>query len=162
MHTHYKGTGKVHSFRGLLVNGGQDEINIEGSVGAIAWRITKLNLMPRDPGFANQEALVQVWREKQSTVPTTAGSATVNFSDGKLLAAGWMPEGNVAPVTTVGRGAINIIFDNALFVRNIWVTNTDNEGNANSCNYYIELEEVTISAAGKAQLGLAAARRTLH
>ena len=159
MHTHYKGTGKVHSFRGLLVNGGQDEINIEGSVGAIAWRITKLNLMPRDPGFASQESLVQVWREEQTTVPTAAGSATVNFSDGELVAAGFMPQGNISPVGTQGRGAIDVIFDNALFVRNIWVTHTDNEGNANPCNYYIELEEVIVSAAGKAQLALAAARR---
>jgi len=161
-HTHYKGTGKVHSFRGLLINGGQDEINIEGSVGAIAWRITKLNLMPRDPGFASQESVVQVWREQQTTVPTAAGSAAVNFSDDKLLAAGWMPQGNIGPEGTPGRGAIDVIFDNTLFVRNIWVTNTDNEGNANPCNYYIELEEVKVSAVGMAQLAVAAARRRSH
>ena len=160
-HMHYSGTGKMHSFRGLLANGGQDRIRIQGSVGAIAWRINKLELIPRDPGFASQEAIVQIWREKQTTVPTTAGSATVDFSNDELLAAGWLPQGNISPTGTAGRGGIDVIFDNTLFVRNIYVTQTDNEGNANPCNYYIELEEVKVSAAGMAQLSVAAARRVV-
>jgi hypothetical protein len=32
---------------------------------------------------------------------------------------------------------------------------------ATACNYYIELEEVKVSAAGMAQLAVAAARRTI-
>ena len=47
---HYKGTGKIHSFRGLLANGEQDKIGIQGSVGAVAWRITKFEIIPELPG----------------------------------------------------------------------------------------------------------------
>jgi len=151
MHTHYKGTGKVHSFRGLLVEGGQDEINIEGSVGAIAWRITKFQIMTTQPGDASQDLVVKVYREEQSSVPTSG--ATFDFNQDELLAAA-----HYSQSTTDFSSFQSVVFDNALFVRNIWVTHTDNDG-SDPVNYYIELEEVTVSTAGKAQLALAAARR---
>jgi len=153
MHTHYKGTGRVHSFKGLIDSSGQDEINIEGSVGAIAWRITKFELLPYEPSATSQESIIKIYREKHSTV-----DRIIDFSDNELLGAAiW------SHMSALGDDAINtaVIFDNALFVRNIWVTHLDPVG-TNQCNYYIELEEVTVSAAGKAQLAVAAARRTLN
>jgi len=151
MHTHYKGTGKVHSFRGLVEDGEQDEINIEGSVGAIAWRITKFEIMPTLTGSIDAELVAKVFREEQ-----TAFNGDINFNDNKLLAAAAFKIKQTD--SRYGWGPI-VIFDNALFVRNIFVTAVDTEG-SNVTNYYIELEEVTVSAAGKAQLALAAARRT--
>jgi len=153
MHTHYKGTGKVHSFRGLLADGEQTVIDIEGSVGAIVWRITKFELMSNTPGLGDDhEAVIKIYREEQTTL-----NATVDFSQGELLAVGYWQD----TVSAATGGILNVIFDNAIFVRNVWVSLVDVGGN-NACNYYIELEEVTISAAGKAQLVLAAARRTLN
>jgi len=156
MHKHYKGTGRVHSFRGLLTGGGvtgtQDEINIEGSVGAIAWRVTKFEIMDGAPGTLNTENIVKIYREEQSTI-----DGVVNFKDDELLGVGvWVFNASNPQYSTTSA----VIFDSALFVRNIWVTHKEVSGNDNSCNYYIELEEVTVSAAGKAQLALAAARRT--
>jgi len=156
MHTHYKGTGKVHSFRGFLTGGGgtgtQDEINIEGSVGAIAWRVTKFEIMDGAPGTLNTENIVKIYREEQSTI-----DGVVNFNDDELLGVGvWVFNSSNPQYSTTSA----VIFDNSIFVRNIWVTHKEVSGNDNSCNYYIELEEVTVSAAGKAQLALAAARRT--
>jgi len=150
-HMHYKGTGRVHSFKGLLVDGGQDELSIEGSVGAIAWRITKLQLFPARFGIEDQKSTVSVWREEQASV-----SNTLNFTNNKLLGAACMSTDNSEnnPLNT------NVVFDNAIFVRNIWVTHLDAHADNTDCNYYIELEEVTVSATGKAQLALAAARRT--
>jgi len=153
-HTHYTGTGMMHSFRGLLADGGQDKIRIQGSVGSIAWRITKFQILPEKPGDVAQESLGQVWREKVTTVPTS--SATINFNNEELLAAAVGMYGGISGNTIPFLESI--IFDNALFVRNIYVTHTDNE-NAESLNYYIELEEVKVSAAGMAQLAIAAARR---
>jgi len=152
MHTHYKGTGKVHSFRGLLKDSAQDEINIEGSVGAIAWRVTKFQIMDGAPGTLNTENVIKIYREEQSTP-----DGVINFTDDELLgAAVWVF--NTALTTSHSA----VIFDNSLFVRNIWVTHREVSGNAFACNYYIELEEVTVSAAGKAQLAVAAARRRSH
>jgi len=155
----HKPKHKVHSFRGLLGDGGEDEINLERQNVNLAYRIVKLQLMPRDPGFASQESVVQVWKEKQTSIPTGAGSSAVDFTDPDLLAAAWLPQGNVSPTGTPGRGGIDIIFDNTLFSRNIYVTHTDNEGNSNACNYYLEIEEVPVTASTLMQIKLGTARR---
>jgi len=153
-HMHYKGTGKVHSFRGLLADGGQRKIRIQGPVGAIAWRITKLEGFPNLPGTQDCESVLQIFREEQSAVSITI--ATVDFDNAETLAASFYVDaasGSAGPVLTT-------IMDNALFVRNIWITHTDTSGSQNM-NYYIELEEVKVSKAGMAQLAVAAARRTI-
>ena len=150
-HTHYKGTGKIHSFRGLLEDGEQDKIGIQGSVGAVAWRVVKFEIMSNTPYTENAaEHVVKIFREEQSAV-----TGTVDFTSNELL--------GVAIINNNTTGyqypsLPTVIFDNALFSRNIWVTHID-VVNAVSCNYYIELEEVKVGAAGMAQLSLAASRR---
>jgi len=148
-HMHYTGTGQTHSFRGLLADGGQDKIRIQGSIGAIAWRITKLEIMAENPGTTGYEHVVKIYREEQATV-----DGVINFNDDELLAAAYL-QGHSDSTTTE---ASHIIFDNALFSRNIFMNHVDKDGALN-CNYYIELEEVKVSAAGMAQLAVAAARR---
>ena len=152
-HMHYKGTGKMHSFKGLLADGEQRKIRIQGPVGAIAWRITKFQLMNKEAGAsANEmESTVKIYREQQSSV-----DAVVNFDDAELLGAAQL--GTHASFGTYPQSTI-IIFDNQLFARNIFVTHKNLHSDALECNYYIELEEVKVSAAGMAQLAVAAARR---
>jgi len=150
-HQHYKGTGRVHSFRGLLIDGDQRKIRIQGSVGAIAWRIIKCELLIEQPGAATDyESIVKVYREEQASV-----DAVINFDDEELLAAGFVT-GNSSQ-THYAQNTPAVVFDNALFVRNIWVTHSEISG-SQSCNYYIELEEVKVSQAGMAQLAVASAR----
>jgi len=154
-HTHYKGTGKVHSFRGLLTDvagGNQIKIRIQGAVGTIAWRITKFQVLPETPSTASPESIVKIYREEQSSV-----TALINFNDNELLGAAYYSGADV-PSQPHDQ---TIIFDNDLFVRNIYVTHIDNDAAIN-INYYIELEEVTVSAAGMAQLAVVAARRRSH
>jgi len=148
-HMHYKGTGKVHSFRGQVANDDQRKIRIQGSVGAIAWRITKFEIINGAPGATSAEGIVKIYRESQSSI-----DALVNFEDDELLAVAYWEDNDSV---TYNHG-VQIIFDNALFVRNIYVTNRELTGNT-TMNYYIELEEVKVSKAGMAQLAVAAARR---
>jgi len=150
-HMHYTGTGKMHSFRGLLEDEGQNEISIQGSVGGIAWRITKFELMASSPVTAASESVMMIWREQQSSI-----SSDVNFANDELLGSAVYSN---QTDTTYYPDDLSVVFDNALFVRNIWITHK-NESGANSCNYYIELEQVKVSATGMAQLAVAAARRT--
>ena len=152
-HMHYKGTGKVHSFRGLLASGEQRKIRIQGPVGAIAWRINKLEGFPNTPGVNDYESTIFVWREEQDSV--SASSSIVDYDDDELLAT--LYDATSATTAYASRGLI-VVFDNALFSRNIFVGHTNTNG-ANAYNYYIELEEVKVSAAGMAQLSVAAARR---
>ena len=148
-HQHYKGTGQMHSFRGFLADGGQDKIRIEGATGEIAWRLTKFQGVPNAPGTVDGEHITKIYREEQTSI-----DGIIDFNDDELLASLDFTNRTV-PLRT----SQNVIFDNDLFVRNIWITHTDITGSA-SGNYYIELEEVKVSAAGMAQLAVAAARRT--
>jgi len=148
-HQHYKGTGQMHSFRGLLADGAQDKIRIEGATGEIAWRITKFQIIQAEPGEDSTESTVKIYREEQSSV-----NNTINFDDAELLAAAYYTEA----ASSNYPGFIAIVFDNALFSRNIYVQHYNDDGSS-ACNYYIELEEVKVSAAGMAQLAVAAARR---
>ena len=150
-HMHYKGTGKVHSFRGLLIDGDQRKIRIQGPVGAIAWRITKFQSLPASPFNTTQESVTKIYREEQTTI-----DGAVNFDDDELLGVAVFKQHD----TTNYMAYDSVVFDNALFSRNIFVTNYD-AATGESMNYYIELEEVKVSAAGMAQLAVAAARRTI-
>jgi len=150
-HQHYKGTGQMHSFRGLLADGAQDRIRIEGATGEIAWRITKFQAFTNAPGaVSNAEHVLKIYREEASS----PGDALVDFNDAALLGAIFLPV-----KTSEFLHQEHVIFDNALFTRNIYVVH-NLAGGAGDCNYYIELEEVKVSAAGMAQLAVAAARRT--
>jgi len=149
-HQHYKGTGQMHSFRGLLEHSKQEKIRIQGPVGDIAWRITKFEILGKEPFSAGTvKYVMKVYRESQSTLDDS-----IDFTDSELLGAAVYME-SVAQLST---GTTTVIFDNALFSRDIYVTHYDTSANQ-SCNYYIELEEVKVSAAGMAQLAVGAARR---
>ena len=150
MHTHYKSTGKVHSFRGLLDHEEQRKIRIQGPVGAKAWRITKFSSIDGAPGTANVESIMKIYREEQSSV-----DGSVNFDDAELLGVSYYSESDEHYYP----GFVTVIFDNALFSRDIYVTNFL-ASTQSAVNYYIELEEVTVTATGMAQLAVAAARRT--
>jgi len=52
-----------------------------------------------------------------------------------------------------------IIFENEIFSRNIYLTAKEIVGASGTVNYYIELEEVPVSAATLMQLKLGVARK---
>jgi hypothetical protein len=135
----HKPKHKVHTFRGLLADGGQDEINLERQNVNMAYRIVKLQVFPQSPGFVSQESLIQVFREKQTSIPTASG--TCEFTNVDLVM-----------FQTI------VVFDNVLFSRNIYVTHTNNEGSG-ECNYYLEIEEVPVSSSTLMQLKLGVARK---
>jgi len=144
----HKPKHKVHSFRGLLGDGGQDEINLERSNLNLAYRIVKYEVMGPDAN-TNIEASIMVWREEQSSVSTA-----INFSDPDLLAAASITHSS----STIYPAKLIVIFDNTLFSRNIYVTNKGSDYTA-SINYYIEIEEVPVNASTLMQLKLGVARK---
>jgi len=151
----HKPKHNVHSFRGLLADGGQDEINLERSNANVAYRLIKFEIISGAPGVTSYEHIVQVWKESQSSIPTSG--ATIDFSNPDLLAAA-----NSVSADTRGYGPYTpaAIFDNELFSRNIYVTHTDNDSTT-SCNYYLELEEVPVGAATLMQIKLGTARKLI-
>ena len=126
----------IKSFRGRLADGGQDTIRLGTNTGLTGYRILKFQIMSQQPGAANQESIVQIWKVKQSSVPTSA--ATIDFIDGTLLAAGVL----INPTNLYGHKS-EVVFENEIFNQDIYVTHSDNES-TNDCNYYIELEQIKL------------------
>ena len=144
----HKPKHKVHSFRGLLADGGEDEINLERQNANIAYRIVKLQLMAATPG-STVESVVKVFRENPAS-----STGTVDFTDPNLLASGFLTQSSSA-----GASYLNIIFDNVLFSRDIYVTHLDNGPSNMAVNYHLEIEEVPVSASALMQLKLGVARK---
>ena len=149
----HKPKHKVHSFKGLLGDGGEDEIRLERQNANVAYRITKLKIMTNTPGGANSvESVVKVYGESQSSI-----DSTVDFTDVNLLGVGVWSSGSTLYNNPED---MNVIFDNTLFSRNIYVTHSETQNNE-ACNYYIEIEEVPVSASTLIQLKLGTARRNI-
>ena len=147
----HKPKHKVHSFRGLLGDGGQDEINLERSNLNLAYRIVKFEIIGNAVGAVTYESVVQIFREKQDM--TTAVADTIDFDNADLLAAAYF-----TGRTDYTSSSSTIAFENTIFSRNIYVTHSELSGSA-SCNYYIELEEVAVSPSTLMQLKLGVARK---
>ena len=145
----HKPKHKVHSFRGLLADGGQDEINLERANLNLAYRIVKFEVIGNAPGAQTQESVIKIYRESQSSI-----DGAIDFGDVDLLGAAiWFYNANSAYPLGIG-----MVFDNTLFSRNIYVTHKD-VSQTYSCNYYIEIEEVPVGAATLMQLKLGVARK---
>lgn len=128
---------RIVSFRGVLASGAQDTIALQTNNGLIGYKITKFQIMPKDPSFATVKFVVKIYKTDQ----TGAIDDTVNFSDNRLLAAASF---NEAPNSQDQAGYTTIIFDSEKFNQNIYVTNFDNGGESLPVNYYFELEQMKL------------------
>jgi len=146
----HKPKHRVHSFRGLLADGEQDEINLERQNLNVAYRIVKFQVMPESTGAGTNEAAVSIWRESQSSAPQE-----ISFKDTDLLGCAYF----LRDQGVVAISGTSIIFDNVLFSRNIYVNYQDAQTSGGNMNYYIELEEVPVNAATLMQLKLQVARK---
>ena len=127
----------IKSFRGKLVDGGKQTINLHTNNGSTGYIIKKFQIMMEQPGNTAQESLVKIYKIEQSTVPTSA--ATVDFSDNTLLAAA-----SFERTTSLATYSEQIIFDREIFNQDIYVMHKD-FSSGEPVNYYIELEQVKLA-----------------
>jgi hypothetical protein len=129
---------KTTTFRGQLADGGQDRIKLSTLKGKVGYRIKKFQIITDTPGASNYESLVKVFNTKQSSV-----TEIVNFEDQTMIAMAYQAgssDSTVYPTTEV------VIFDGATFNQDIYVTHADiRHGSGSACNYYIELEMLSLS-----------------
>ena len=127
----------IKTFRGLIVDAGQDTIVLHTNDGSTGYRIAKFQIIPGQP-FQDQESVVSIWKVEQTTV--AAASPLIDMSDQTLLGVGIYKQaasGSAVAFTDV------VIFDQEIFNQDIYVTHTDHSG-SQTCNYYIELEQVKL------------------
>jgi len=128
----------IKTFRGLLADGGQDQIRLQTIKGKVGYRIIKFELMDNAPGSASRESIVKIYK----TVQTTS-TQEVNFTDSTLLAAGYL-ESHSSPSYLDSQ---QIIFDREIFNQDIYITHIDVDA-SNPVNYYIELEVLPLDDSG--------------
>ncbi len=128
----------IKTFRGILTDGGQDRIRLSTIQGKVGYRIVKLAAMSKDPGTANTEHVIKIYKTPQTTIDNT-----VNFTDSNLLGVIYIKEADSIqyPNSSV------IIFDREIFNQDIYITHEDTHGSL-ACNYYIELEVVSLTDQG--------------
>jgi len=130
----YEGTTMIKSFRGKIADQGQDTILLHTNDGSMGYKIKKLELFSANPGAITQESVLKVF-----TVPQTAVSPTVDFSEQELIGVGYLSvnTSNIYP------GFLSVTFDNIIFNQDIYITHYDNS-TGESLNYHIELEQVKL------------------
>ena len=125
----------VKTFRGQLEDGGQDHIRLQTIKGKVGYRIVKFEVISKDPNSVSAEAIVKIYKTKQSSI-----TDTINFADIDLLAVSYFSNSdNPAYVAN-----LSTIFDNEIFNQDIYVTSYSSL-NAEPANYYIELEVIRLT-----------------
>tara|TARA_R100001086_G_C11730405_1_gene229517 strand:+ start:129 stop:578 length:450 start_codon:yes stop_codon:yes gene_type:complete len=128
----------IKTFRGILIDGGQQQIRLSTKKGKIGYKILKFQFMPHAPGTTDTENVTQLFKVKQTSVPTTA--PTIDFSDGNLLGAIWSLND-----ASGQQGETTIIFDREIFNQDVFVTYTDVRGSSTKGNYYLEVETMVLT-----------------
>ena len=131
----------VKTFRGLLTDsspGNQNRIRLQTIKGKVGYRIAKFEIMAQLPGTTDQESVLKIYKDSQTTI-----DGVINFADSTLLAAGFWraASGTDRPMSD------KVIFDTEIFNQDIFITHSDVDS-AFNCNYYLELEVIPLDDAG--------------
>ena len=134
------------TFRGQLEDGAVDRIYLAGDLPGDAYRIIKLQVMPKNFNTTDEYNLT-IWK-KAGKPPLT----TFDFSDPDILGAAYFEQSSAATeAPTTG----TVIFDDEIVNQDIYIGLKCQTGNP--CNYYIELEQVKISTGEQAVVNFKAA-----
>ena len=127
----------VKTYRGLLADGGQDQIRLSTIKGKVGYRINKFQIIGNNPQTEAYESVLKIYSLKQTTI-----DGVINFTDTAVLGAAFLT-GDHAPSQMF---EMVIIADQMLFNQDIFITHHNTQGNA--VNYYIELEVIPLTDQG--------------
>jgi len=135
----------IKTFRGLIVDEGQDTLPLTTRTGATGYRIVKFEIMTNVPHTAgtDTEHVMMIWKtERTGSQLTSTTTTNPDFSNPKLLGVGIATN----DVTGSGHGYWDVtIFDQEIFNQDIYITSRDEGGSTIACNYYLELEQIKLS-----------------
>jgi len=124
----------IKTFRGLIVDEGQDTIVLHTNDGSMGYRIVKFQGMAPSADV-NIESTMKIYKVKQ-----TSFVDEVDFSDNTLLAAMIITQGASSHTAPEDQ---TIIFDREIFNQDIYISLKGASYSA-SVNYYLELEQVKL------------------
>jgi hypothetical protein len=137
------------SYKGKLDMGLEDKINLKTLNGKVGYKIVKFQLMSTQPATQANEFIGKITK-----IPETNIADTVDFTDGNVLAVNYYVTGRYSDDIQ----SQTIIFDNEKVNQNIFVHITDGTGGTIACNYYIELEVMSLNDLEATQLTLKSIR----
>ena len=133
----------IKSYRGLIAeggSGGSTKINIHTNNGKTGYEVKKFQAIQKSPGAKNCEGLVIIYK-----VPPTAAqiaATTIDLTDNTIVGVCYYSSNAASDANPED---LTIIFDSEKFNQDIYVTYRDVSGVNDSMNYYIELEQVSLS-----------------
>ena len=125
----------IKSFRGKLEDGEIETIRLSTNQGKVGYRINKFQLMFYDTA-TSIKSVVQLY-----TTPQTTASATIDFDSPTLLGAAILS--GKADQTAYPEDLV-AVFDSVKFNQDIYITHVEVAG-SHTLNYYLELEQVTLT-----------------
>ena len=126
----------IKSYKAQIAMGTQDTIPLHTNNGKTGYRIKKLQVISSTPGTGGSVEYVF----KVYTTPQTTVDGVVNMSDNTLLGVAFYQDRANASSNTE-----TIIFDNMTFNQDIYVTAVDAESGTLAGNYYLELEQISLT-----------------
>ena len=124
----------IKSYRGLIADDTIHTIPLHTNDGKTGYRIKKLQVMPESDNSI--EAILKIF-----TIPQTATSKTIDFTDNTLLGAVYFSmhhsSGSYPEDQTV-------VFDNMVFNQDIYIT-LKCANDIAPLNYYVELEQISLT-----------------
>jgi|TARA_R110002096_G_scaffold31877_1_gene93074 hypothetical protein len=125
------------TFRGQLKALGQETIRLSTNNGLSGYRITRLQIIPIQPGAVDGEHIVQVYTKAHDD---TSLYDNIDFRDPTLLGIAFYK----TDVSEVNADTNTVIFDNMTFNQDIFISAAELVGSL-PINYIIELEQVKLS-----------------
>ena len=127
---------RIVSFRGQLDMGVEEMIPLSTIRGLIGYKIKKFQILSATPGVGDVEFIAQIYK----TSETANINTTPDFSDNRLLAVVYYQD-DARPIYPESQ---SVIFDSEKFNQDIYINITDAAGATTRCNYYIELEQMSL------------------
>lgn len=123
-------SNRILYYKGLMTDGQQDTILLSTKKGEVGYRITRFDVITKNPMSGTTEAVVQVF----SSVPDNI-DATVDFSNTNFLGVAIQNDEEASLSTS--------IIIPKIFNQDIYITYKVQAG-SDLCNYYLELEVIKL------------------
>tara|TARA_Y100001937_G_C6951874_1_gene254981 strand:+ start:124 stop:561 length:438 start_codon:yes stop_codon:yes gene_type:complete len=133
------------TFQGKINIDTEEELFLRTNNGKTGYKIIKFQIISTTPGVGNQELIGKITSASDPNV-----GPVVDFSTTEVLAVAYHTDLGNANVAT----SDSIILDNQIVNQNIFVQISDSNSGTTPCNYYIELEKMSLSDSESTQITL--------
>jgi hypothetical protein len=146
------------TYRFLIEHKQKIRLFLAGLEGEIGYRVTKLELMPKNFGNTSNEleSTVRLYTVDPG-VHTTGWNGETNFDDSSVVAVATIGMDATADVYPM---IMNTTMDAVPFNQDLWVVHWNNHGDANEVNLYIEIEQFPLTSLEASTLCLKNMRNT--